>query len=29
MYLTEPASFDQILATLTNLENRVNQVAGG
>ena len=24
MYLTEPAGFDEILATLTNLENRIN-----
>lgn len=26
MYLTEPASFDEILASLSELENRINQV---
>jgi hypothetical protein len=25
MYFTEPANFDDILATLTDLENRINQ----
>jgi hypothetical protein len=29
MYLTEPASFDAILATLTDLEKRINQAGGG
>jgi hypothetical protein len=29
MYLTEPASFDDILTTLADLENRINQVGGG
>ena len=29
MYLTEPASFDEVLATLGELENRINQVIGG
>jgi hypothetical protein len=29
MYLTEPASFDEILETLSELENRINQVIGG
>jgi Nucleotidyl transferase AbiEii toxin, Type IV TA system len=29
MYLTEPASFDDILATLADLENRINNTAGG
>ena len=24
MYLSEPASFDNILSTLANLENRIN-----
>jgi hypothetical protein len=28
MYLTEPASFDEILATLADLERRINQAAG-
>jgi hypothetical protein len=28
MYLSEPASFGDILATLTNLENRINRVKG-
>jgi hypothetical protein len=27
MYLTEPASFDDILATLDDLERRINQTA--
>jgi hypothetical protein len=29
MYLTEPASFDEILKTLADLENRINHAAGG
>jgi len=29
MYLTEPASFDDILATLADLENRINRAGGG
>ena len=29
MYLTEPADFDEVLATLGELENRINQVIGG
>jgi hypothetical protein len=29
MYLSEPALFDDILATLTDLENRINHVGGG
>lgn len=29
MYLTEPASFDDILATLADLENRINHAGGG
>jgi hypothetical protein len=29
MYLTEPASFDAILATLTDREKRINQAGGG
>jgi len=29
MYLTEPASFDNILVTLSELENRINQSRGG
>jgi len=29
MYLSEPASFDDILATLADLENRINHVGGG
>ena len=29
MYLSEPASFDDILATLTDLENRINHTGGG
>jgi hypothetical protein len=29
MYLTEPSSFDDILATLAELENRINHVGGG
>jgi len=29
MYLTEPASFDEVLATLGELENRINQVIAG
>src|SRR5262249_53160967 len=29
MYLTEPASFDDILATLAELENRINQAGSG
>jgi hypothetical protein len=29
MYLTEPASFDAILATLADLENRINRAGGG
>jgi hypothetical protein len=29
MYLSEPASFDDILATLAQLENRINQAGGG
>lgn len=29
MYLTEPASFDDILATLADLENRINHSGGG
>ena len=29
MYLTEPASFDDILVTLANLENRVNRTGSG
>jgi hypothetical protein len=28
MYLTEPASFDEILATLADLENRINRAGG-
>jgi hypothetical protein len=28
MYLTEPASFDEILAALYELENRINQIVG-
>ncbi len=27
-YLTEPASFDDILAVLTDLENRINRADG-
>lgn len=26
MYLTEPASIDEMLATLTELENRINGI---
>jgi hypothetical protein len=29
MYLTAPATFDEILATLSELENRMNQMGGG
>lgn len=29
MYLSEPAGFDDVLATLANLEARINQAAGG
>jgi hypothetical protein len=29
MYLTEPASFDDIIATLADLENRINHAGGG
>jgi hypothetical protein len=29
MYLSEPAPFDDILATLADLENRINRVEGG
>jgi hypothetical protein len=29
MYITEPASFDDILATLADLENRINRTGGG
>jgi hypothetical protein len=29
MYLTEPVSFDDILATLTELERRINRAGGG
>ena len=29
MYLTEPASFDDILATLADLENRINHTGSG
>jgi hypothetical protein len=29
MYLTDPSSFDDILATLTDLENRINYAGGG
>lgn len=29
MYLTEPMSFDEILATLAELEKRVNGISGG
>lgn len=29
MYLSEPASFDDILATLADLENRINHTGGG
>lgn len=29
MYLSEPASFDDVLATLADLERRINQVGGG
>ncbi len=29
MYLTEPASFDEILTTLANFENRTNQAGSG
>ena len=29
MYLSEPTPFDDILATLTDLENRINHVGGG
>jgi hypothetical protein len=29
MYLTEPASFDEILATLADLEKRINNAGGG
>ena len=29
MYLTEPASFDEILTTLADLENRINRAASG
>ena len=29
MYLTEPASFDEILLILSELENRINQVGSG
>jgi hypothetical protein len=29
MYLTEPASVDDILATLADLENRINHASGG
>ena len=29
MYLTEPAGFDEILATLADLEQRINQTASG
>ena len=29
MFLTEPATFDDILATLTNLENRINHSGSG
>ena len=29
MYLTEPASFDDILSTLADLEKRINSVGSG
>ena len=29
MYLTDPASFDDILANLTDLENHINHAGGG
>jgi hypothetical protein len=29
MYLSEPAPFDDILATLANLEDRINCASGG
>jgi hypothetical protein len=29
MYLSEPPSFDEVLAVLTDLERRVNQAGGG
>jgi hypothetical protein len=29
MYLTEPAGFDEILAILADLEQRINQTASG
>ena len=29
MYLSEPPSFDEVLATLTDLEERINRLAGG
>jgi hypothetical protein len=29
MYLSEPASFDDILTTLADLERRINQAGGG
>ena len=29
MYLSEPASFDEVLATLADLERRINQAGGG
>jgi hypothetical protein len=29
MYLTDPASFDDILATLVDLENRINRTRNG
>jgi hypothetical protein len=29
MYLSEPTSFDDVLATLADLENRINHARGG
>jgi hypothetical protein len=29
MYLSEPLSFDDVLATLADLERRINQAGGG
>jgi hypothetical protein len=29
MYLSEPALFDDVLATLAELENRINHAGGG
>ena len=29
MYLSEPAPFDDVLATLADLENRINHAGGG